>query len=78
MFVHSSIWLFYRKQSNRMIRSGECFLRVHNYPLAFKTKFRRRVPQEEVWAERFKQKESRKASHGVLKRVNFPAWFTGS
>ena len=61
-----------------MIRSGECFVRVHNYPLAYKMKYKRPVPQEEMWEERFRRKEGSKKSHGVLKSANNPSWFVDS
>jgi len=61
-----------------MIRQGECFVRVHNYPLAYKMKYKRAVPQEEVWEERFKSKEASKLTHGVLKSANRPTWYSDS
>ena len=61
-----------------MIRSGECFVRVHNYPLAYKMKFKKPVPQEEMWNDRFRLKEENKKAHGVLKKANNPSWFKTS
>lgn len=75
MFVRSLCSQYYMKNSNRMIRSGECFMRVHNYPLAYRVKFKRDVPQKEMWEERFRRKEDSKRLHGVLKSANFPSWF---
>lgn len=74
MFQAVSQVLAYKK-SNRFIRSGECFLRVHNFPLAYKAKFKRPAPDQERWDEKFKRKEANKKLHGVLKQHNNPSWF---
>jgi hypothetical protein len=50
-------------------------LRVHNFPLAYKVKYKRAAPQQEMWDERFKRKEANKLKHGVLKKANSPSWF---
>jgi len=75
MFARSLLDLFYKKKTNRFIRTGECYTRVHNYPLAFRTKFRRDAPQQEMWEERFRRKEDAKRTHGVLKKANNPSWY---
>jgi hypothetical protein len=77
MFLASFRQLAYKK-SNRMIRSGECFLRVQNFPLAWKAKFKRPVPEQERWDRKFKRQEEMKKSHGVLKQHNNPSWFKNS
>ena len=66
---------FSKKKTNRFLRHKECFLRVHNYPLAYRTMYKRPNPEAQLWDERFKKKESAKTYTGVLKRGNFPAWY---
>lgn len=75
MSIRASLPLLAKKRSNRFIRSGECFVRVHNYPLSYRTTYRRPAPQEELWDEKFKNRENAKLTYGVLKRFNTPAWY---
>lgn len=71
-----TVWLtYYKRRSNRFLRSGECFLRVHNYPLSFRMKYKRLVGQPDLWNEKFVRKEASKQLHGVLKNKNEPFWY---
>lgn len=60
-----------------MIRSGECFTRYHNFPLAYKVKYNRSVPQLEMWDDKLRRMDENKKSHRVLKSENHPTWWDG-
>jgi hypothetical protein len=77
IFRASSISCASRK-ANKFIRSGECFLRVHNFPLAYKTKFKRPFAEEALWHEMLARKEKNKRTNGLLKRENNPTWYRSS
>jgi hypothetical protein len=53
-------------------------MRVYNYPLAYRMKFKRGVPQQEMWDDKFRRKEEAKRQYGVLKGANNPSWYTHS